>query len=174
MKGTAGGLYMPRNLIKLSKQSEDAKTQARQRSTIRVDNRCVFKQISPKFSRFLSVLVKGKTFLSGFCHTWQFHGLLLQLTNPWSHNKHKHKIPGVCFCPISSKVVSLEQILRGSVVSICLLPPYFSSLSPFALSTSHQRSESWCCLRLKELQAQRHIRCHPSLFFLFIIRQQHG
>lgn len=42
---------MPRNLIKLSKQSEDAKTQARQRSSIRVDNRCAFKQI---FSLFLS------------------------------------------------------------------------------------------------------------------------
>lgn len=115
-----------------------------------------FKQISINFSKFLSV-VKGETFLSGCCQTWQFDALLLQVTNPRSHSKHKHKTPGVCFCPISSEVVSLEQMLRGSAVSVCLLPPHFS----FSLLV-YKSSEEWIlgCSRLKELLAHTHPHTH--------------
>lgn len=65
-------------------------------------------------------------------------GLSLKVTNSQSHSKHKHKTPGVCFCPISSEAVSLEQMLRGSAVSVSLLPPHVSSSS---LSTNQQPSE---------------------------------
>lgn len=144
--GTTWGLCMFRNLIKMQKDIVDAHINKFNKAftgydnpSIKADGRCVINwlQATASFFSLIWVVVKGELF-SDFRLSCQFEALLLQVTtHDPATNTHKCKTPGVFFCPISSEVVSLEQMLRGSTV--CLPLPHSSSL---VLFTSHRTSEA--------------------------------
>lgn len=66
------------------------------------------------------LLAKWETFLSDFSQSWW----TFALKNDSKHTNEQK----LCFCPFFDKVVSLEQILRGSKVSACLLPAHLLAL----------------------------------------------
>lgn len=142
--GTTGGSCTSRNLIKLRKQSEDAKAQAcltkrrfvvHGNPSIKAADRCVLSKLALTFSPVYRGCCQGEVSLSGFHRSRQFDALLLRCNPATNTSMNPQEF---CFCPISSEVVSLEQMLRGCTVSVCLPPPH-SSFSP-SMSTSYQRS----------------------------------
>lgn len=80
--------------------------------------------LSWQFRSALSFFLQMRNFF-----VW-FQSELMDLCFKKNDSKHtnEQKTSKVCFCLFFDKVVSLEQILRGSKVSACLLPAHLLAL----------------------------------------------